>query len=134
MSDLWVDANVLLRLITGDPPEMAQRALRLVERAELGEVTLRLSPLVLAEMVWVLGSFYRYSRTEITEVLLPLVTTRGVVLEQAEQVVVALDRMATANVDFIDAFLAETARREGGAVASFDRDFSRLGVDWIEPS
>lgn len=132
MSDLWVDANVLLRLITGDPPELAQRALRLVERAELGEVTLRLSPLVVVEMVWVLGSFYRYSRTEIAEVLLPLVTAKGVGLEDA-QVVAALDRMATANVDFIDAFLAETARRQGGAVASFDRDFSRLGVDWVEP-
>lgn len=131
MSDLWVDANVLLRLITGDPPELAQRALRLVERAELGEVTLRLSPLVVAEIVWVLGS-YRYSRTQITEVLLPLVTARGVGLEDA-QVVAALDRMATANVDFIDAFLAETARCQGGAVASFDRDFSRLGVDWVEP-
>lgn len=132
MSDLWVNANVLLRLITGDPPELAQRALKLVERAELGEVTLRLSPLVVAEMVWVLGSFYRYSRSQIAEVLLPLVTAKGVGLEDA-QVVAALDRMATANVDFIDAFLAETVRREGGAVASFDRDFSRLGVDWVEP-
>ena len=110
MSDLWVDANVLLRLITGDPPELAQRALKLVERAELGEVTLRLSPLVVVEMVWVLGSFYRYSRTQIAEVLLPLVTAKGVGLEDA-QVVPALDRMATANVDFIDAFLAETASR-----------------------
>lgn len=132
MSDLWVNANVLLRLITGDPPELAQRALKLVERAELGEVTLRLSPLVVAEMVWVLGSFYRYSRSQIAEVLLPLVTAKGVGLEDA-QVVAALDRMATANVEFIDAFLAETARRQGGAVASFDRDFSRLGVDWVEP-
>jgi predicted nucleic acid-binding protein len=134
MSDLWVDANVLLRLITGDPPKMAQRALRLVERAELGEVILRLSPLVVTEMVWVLGSFYQYPRTQIAEVLLPLVTARGVELEQAEQVVAALDRMATANVDFIDGFLAENARREGGAVASFDRDFSRLEVDWVEPN
>lgn len=133
MSDLWVDANVLLRLITGDPSELAQRALKLVERAELGEVTLRLSPLVVVEIVWVLGSFYRYSRTQIAEVLLPLVTAKGVGLEDTEQVVAALDRMATANVDFIDAFLAETARRQGGAVASFDRDFSHLGVDWVEP-
>jgi predicted nucleic acid-binding protein len=134
MSYLWVDANVLLRFITGDPPEMAQRALRLIERAELGEVTLRLSPLIVAEIVWVLGSFYRYPRTQIAEVLLPLVTARGVNLEAAEQVVAALDRMATANVDFIDAFLAENARSEGGAVASFDREFSRLGVDWVEPN
>jgi predicted nucleic acid-binding protein len=133
MTELWVDANVLLRFVTGEPNDLFQRALRLIERAEQGEVTLRLSPLVVAETVWVLGSFYRYSRTQITEVLIPLVTAQGIDLQEADLVVAALESMATANVDFLDAFLAETVRREGGAVASFDRDFRRLGVDWVEP-
>jgi len=30
----WVDANVLLRFLTGDPPELALRASGLLERAE----------------------------------------------------------------------------------------------------
>lgn len=133
MTDLWVDANVLLRFLTGDPPDLAQRALRLIQQAERGEVTLKLSPIVVAEVVWVLGSFYRYPRNQIAEVLLPLVTAEGIVLEESEQVVAALDRMATANVDFIDAYLAEVARREGGSVVSFDRDFRRLDIPWVEP-
>ena len=41
--------------------------------------------------------------------------------------------MTIANVDFIDAFLAEIARREGGSVVSFDRDFRRLDIPWVEP-
>ena len=133
MTELWVDANVMLRLLTGDPPDLAQRSRRLAERAERGEVTLRISSIVVAEIVWVLSSFYRYSRTQIAEVLIPLLTTEGILLEEAEQVIAALDRMATANVDFIDAFLAEIARREGGSVVSFDRDFRRLDISWIEP-
>ncbi len=48
--------------------------------------------------------------------------------------ITALDSMARVNVDFLDAFLAETVRQKGAAVASFDRDFRRLGVPWIEPS
>ena len=80
-----------------------------------------------------LSSFYRYPRTQITEVLIPLLTAEGILLEEAEQVIAALDRMATANVDFIDAFLAEVARREGGSVVSFDRDFRRLDIPWVEP-
>lgn len=55
-------------------------------------------------------------------------------LEEAEQVVAALDRMAALNVDFIDTYLAEVARREGDAVVSFDRDFRRLDVLWIKPT
>ena len=54
---LWIDANVVLRFITGDPPEMAARALELMARAENGEVCLRLPHLVVAETVWVLSSF-----------------------------------------------------------------------------
>ncbi len=53
MSELWVDANVLLRLVTKEPNDLYQRASRLAEQAERREVTLRLSPLVVA-MVWVL--------------------------------------------------------------------------------
>lgn len=132
MSELWVDANILLRFVTREPDDLFQRALRLVERAERGEVTLRLSPLVVAEIVWVLKSFYKYPRTQIAEVLVPLVTAEAIALEEADVVVAALDSMARANVDFLDAFLAETVRREGGAVASFDRDFRRLGVAWVE--
>ncbi len=71
--------------------------------------------------------------TQIAEVLVSFVTTEGITLQQADLVIAALENMAKANVDFLDAFLAETARKEGGTVASFDRDFRRLGVDWIEP-
>lgn len=101
MTDLWVDANILLRLLTGDPPELAQRALKLVQKAEQGEVTLKLSPIVVAEIIWVLSSFYKYSRTQIAEVLIPFVTAEGIVLEEAEQVIAALNQMARVNVDFI---------------------------------
>ncbi len=30
MTDFWVDANVLPRFLTGEPPELAERALRLI--------------------------------------------------------------------------------------------------------
>ena len=38
--------------------------------------------------------------------------------------------MAQDNADFADALLAETARSRGEGVASFDRDFRRLDVEW----
>jgi predicted nucleic-acid-binding protein len=42
--------------------------------AERGEVSLYMSPLVLAEVIWVLKSFYRYSMTAIAHVIIPLVS------------------------------------------------------------
>jgi predicted nucleic-acid-binding protein len=133
MTNLWVDANVLLRLITNDPTDLAERATQLALRAEQGEVTLRVSPLVVAEIVWVLNSFYKYSRAQVTETLIPLLTSEGILLAQSAQVIAALEQMASVNVDFIDAYLAEVSRREGEAVVSFDRDFKRLNTSWVEP-
>ncbi|MEH2416499.1 PIN domain-containing protein [Nostoc sp.] len=133
MTNLWVDANILLRFLTGEPPDLAQRAFRLIQKAESGEVTLRLSPIVVAEVVWVLSSFYKYSRVQIAEVLLPLVVAEGILLDDLEQVTAALERMANANVDFIDAYLAEIARQKGETIVSFDRDFKRLEIDWVQP-
>jgi len=112
---------------------LSDRATRLVERAEQGEITLRISTVIVAEIVWVLNSFYKYSRTQVAEVLIPLLTSEGGLLEDGEQIVVALEWMAAANVDFIDAYLAEVARRNHEAVVSFDQDFRRLEVAWLEP-
>jgi predicted nucleic acid-binding protein len=133
MTNLWIDANVLLRLLTNDPPEMAQKAVKLAQKAEQGEINLKLLPIVVAEVIWVLNSFYKYSRSEITEVLIPLITAEGIEVENQLQVIAALEVMTAQNVDFLDAYLAEVARSKGEAVVSFDRDFRKLDVLWLEP-
>ena len=38
MNRLWVDANIVLRFITKEPEEMAERAARLMAQAEAGKV------------------------------------------------------------------------------------------------
>lgn len=130
---LWVDANVVLRFITGEPPEMASQALALMARAEKGEICLRLSPLVLAEIIWVLHSFYKFSRREIADVLISFINAEGVQAENHALVRQALQDMAEKNVDFADAYLAAVARAHKEGVCSFDNDFERLGVKWVAP-
>jgi predicted nucleic acid-binding protein len=48
---LWLDANVILRFLTKDPPEMVERSARLMAKTERGEVSLYISLLVLAEVI-----------------------------------------------------------------------------------
>ncbi len=57
---------------------------------------------------------------EVLSVVLNLRLVR--VIEEA-RVFGALEEMARTRMDFDDAFLALSARENGGAVASFDRDF-----------
>jgi predicted nucleic acid-binding protein len=133
MTEVWADTNILLRFLTREPRELAERARRLIEQAERGTVTIKLAPVIVAEVVWVLGSFYRRSQPEIAGALIPLLTTTAIQTVDGERVVAALSRMAERNVAFVDAYLAEIARAEGAAVASFDENFKRLDVAWVRP-
>ncbi len=129
----WVDANVLLRFLTGDPPELAGRASRSLERAERDGPPLRVHSVVVAETVWVLQSFYGYSKGEISDALVPLLEHPALRVEGAGVVLGALRTMASNNVDFADALLAGTARSQGAGVVSFDGDFRKLDIEWREP-
>lgn len=130
MTRLWVDANVLLRFLTGEPKELAGKAASLMARAENGEVTLVVSPLVVAEAVWVLKSFYRHSLEDIAGVLVPLMRADGVEVEDRETLTQAIELARDKNVDFVDAALTLQAARHGEPVCSFDGDFKRLPVQW----
>jgi predicted nucleic-acid-binding protein len=129
----WVDANVLVRFLTDDPPEMAERAMRLLERVQRGGIRVKIHAVVVAETVWVLDSFYGYSRDRIADTIVPLLEDHGLRVEEPKIVIGALHRMAQSNVDFADALLAETALTRAEGVVSFDKDFRKLGVDLHEP-
>jgi len=126
---VWVDANVVLRLLTGQPKGQAQAAAALMARADAGELRLRLCPLVVAEVVWVLTSAYDVSRERVADVLTSFLASGGLVVEERMLLVAALAQMAEQRVDFFDAYLAAKARLSEAPVATFDGDFDRLGVE-----
>lgn len=106
----------------------------MMRRAEQGEVLLVLSPLVVAEMVWVLKSFYRRSLGDIARILIPLLSADGTEVEDREAMIRALELARDKNVDFIDAVLSLQAARNGETVCTFDEtDFKRLPGTWISP-
>ncbi|HYH46980.1 MAG TPA: PIN domain-containing protein [Thermoanaerobaculia bacterium] len=132
MKRIWVDANVLLRFLTGEPKDLADKAARLMSRAEKGEIVLVLFPLVLAEVVWVLKSFYRHSLDDIADALVPLISADGIEIEDREAWIQAIELARDKNVDFVDAALALQAARRGEPVCSFDGDFKRLPAEWMK--
>jgi predicted nucleic acid-binding protein len=134
MKRLWVDANVMLRFLTKDPPALAGRAARLMARAERGEIVLYVSPLVLTEIIRVLKSFYRYAMTEIAQALIALVSASGIEVDDRALSIRAVELSRDRNVDFVDAYLALQAAAHKEPVCTFDEaDFKRLPVEWVMP-
>jgi predicted nucleic acid-binding protein len=129
-----VDTNILVRFLSGDPSGQAAAAQKLFDRAAAGEITLNVSPVIVAETYYTLHSFYGVDRKVASEKLSLLLQQHGVRLRDARQVLAALQRLQTANIGFTDAYLAAGATEENLPVASFDRDFDKLGVTRHEPS
>jgi predicted nucleic-acid-binding protein len=134
MTELLVDANLVLRYLTGDDPAQSPAATALFEQAENGEVSLCLDILPLAECVYVLTGQYRHSRTDAVLALLDLLKNPGLTISDQPTVRDALLRFESSKVDFQDAWLAARAAKSGQAVASFDRDFDKFkDVQRFEP-
>lgn len=133
--EAWLDANVVLRFLTADHPEMYARARAVMLRAERGEMRLRLSPLTVAEVVWTLDSFYGLPRQAIATRLTQFLSADGVEAEERDVLLQALLDYEEKNVDFVDAYLARHAERLGPSrVCTFDlKHFLRLGVETVAP-
>jgi len=121
-----LDANVLLRYLTGDDPAKAARCEQLFRQAAAGQGKLRVTDVCLAEVVWTLGSYYGLSRTEIANKLVAALNTPGFEFSNVRLLLDAAERSRAENVDYIDAYHAAVAADAGAAVYSCDRDFDRF--------
>jgi len=119
----FVDTNVLIRHLTGDPPEMASRATRYLETAD----ELLLPDLILAEVAYVLESFYETPRAQVATTLRAVLAFPAIRVVDADLLQRAVEVYEVHRLDFADAFLVASAERTGiGIVASFDRTIDRI--------
>jgi len=125
----WLDTNVILRFLTRDPAALAARAERLLAKAGAGEIALRLTPIVVAEIAWALASRYGHAPKDIGAALSAIVRADGILADERDGVLEALDVMVERRVAFPDAYVAISARRAGEPVCTFDADFKRLDVE-----
>jgi predicted nucleic acid-binding protein len=127
----FIDTNVLIRHLTGDPPEMAARASAYLR----DERQLFLTDLVAAETVYVLESFYEAPREEVAQAVRSLIAFDSVVCVDPALLFRAVEVYETDRVDFAEAYLVACAESTGvGKVASFDRSIDRIDtIERIEP-
>ncbi|MCC6227069.1 MAG: PIN domain-containing protein [Microthrixaceae bacterium] len=127
----FIDTNILVRHLTGDPAPMAARA-----TAFLGSATcLLLADLIVAETIYVLESFYEAPRTQIAEAIRSLLAFDAIVTVDPALLLRAVEVYETARIDFAEAYLVACAESTGiNKVASFDRSIDSVHtVKRIEP-
>ena len=121
----FVDTNVLIRHLTGEPAAMAKRATAFLVAAQ----ELFLADLIVAETVYVLESFYEMPRDDVADIVRSLVTLETMVVVDVNVLLRALEVYEADRVDFAEAYLVACAESTGiGRVASFDRAIDRVGT------
>lgn len=135
MDRLVLDTNVLVRFILGEPEKQAAAVAILFRRCDEGALELSLLPIVAAEAVFVLSSFYEQGRAEIAKVLTHILTSPGIICEQRDILLLALRHYTGSKAHFVDCYLAATSELVRRPVASFDRDLDKLpGATRLDPA
>lgn len=113
-----IDANVILRYLLEDHPQMSEEARRIIED---GAFTL---PAVLAEVVYVLKGVYKIERDEIGRTLIEFIDE--VAVESRDAVCEALSLFSETSLDFVDCILIARHRVLGDEIASFDKKLNKM--------
>lgn len=128
----FLDTNVLIRHLTGDPPAQARRATAFLERVD----ELLLPDLIVAEIVYVLESFYEVKPKRVAELVRSVIAFPAIFVVDEPMLLRALEIYEVERIDFAEAYLVANA--ESGAIesiASFDRSIDRVAtIRRIEPS
>jgi predicted nucleic acid-binding protein len=124
-----LDTSMLVRYLTGDPPELAERAARIIDREE----NLLVNDVVIAETADVLTSVYKIPREVVVDHLILFVQKSNIqpfALDKDLLLQALLLCRPSGCVSFADALIWAAAQStEAKVVYSLDDRFPRHGVE-----
>jgi len=126
---IGLDTNVIIRYLTQDDKAQSNKANKLIENTLTEAQPGFISLICLVEVVWVLESCYEQSKQNILNVVQALLTSRQLLIENAEATYLALKRFSAGKGDFSDALIAVISEQRGcESIKTFDKKATSLGM------
>lgn len=124
---IGLDTNILIRYLTQDDPVQSPKATEIIE----GKLTAAnpgfVSVVTLAEVVWVLDRVYALSAPELVSAIEQVLQADVLVIENEQEVFVAMTALKQGLGRFADALIAELGVKAGcHHTLTFDRKALRL--------
>jgi len=116
-----IDANVILRYILNDHPELSSKAREIVEK-NVVEVPIE----VLCEVIYVLAGHYKTDRENISIGLRRFFEQTQCVLYHRKAVLRGLEYYGQKPLDFVDCVLAGYAEIDKDEILTFDEKLKKL--------
>jgi predicted nucleic acid-binding protein len=125
----YADTNIFVSLLVGPGHPLHGPALGVFRRVADGRLGLIVTPIVVAELVYVTRSLLGWTHQLIAQRLSALLTADGIALVEGPTLLRALRLFGDVRkLDFADAYLAAIAIEVGPpAIVSFDADLDAVG-------
>lgn len=120
MTEFILDTNVLIRFLVGDHPTHQQQARQWFKAAELGQCSIVVTPLVIAETCFVLESVYKHPRQSIADALEIFISQRWLRVQDRD-ILLQLWSDYRRGLHFVDSYLRAWVNIHGGKAMSFDK-------------
>lgn len=126
----FLDTSIFIRFLTDDVPEKADACEEILKKAVEKQETLFTTDLVIAEIVWVLESFYELPKNEIQDKVEKILNTPNLICLHKDLILSALILYSEKNIDYIDAYNALILKENGiEELYSYDKHYDR--IDWL---
>lgn len=130
---IGLDTNVLVRYIAQDDPTQSPRAVKFIEKECSATRTGFIGLVTLVELVWVSESCYGAAKEDVVGLLRRILSTKQLVVQDAETVWQALRLFEAGEADFADYLVERTASSEGcETTVTFDKTAAKAGMTLLK--
>lgn len=119
--------------MTNDLPRKADACEKIFRNAIAKKETLFTTDLVIAEIIWVLESYYELPKEDVQDKVGKILNTPHLICPHKDLIIEALTLYCQKNIDYIDAYNALVLKEKGvEEVFSYDKHYDR--IDWLTRS
>jgi len=120
-----IDTNVILRYLLGDHPKFSPKAESFMGDISEGTKKAEIFDVVIVECIYVMEKYYQIPKNEISTMLSGILNFSGIVNPDRSELLEALLKYNSTNIDIVDCILAAHSSPEK-VVVSFDKDMKKL--------
>lgn len=130
-----LDSNIFLRTLVKEDEKDFQECIGLLEKVKRAEIKAVTAGVILAEVGWVLKSYYMLDRKDAAKKLAGIFKLSGLKIVDEYDWIEAIEMYEKFNVKFLDAVLATMPKSadKKWTIVSYDEDFKKLPVKWLTP-
>ena len=119
---IFVDTNIFIEVYIREGPK-SDKCLKLLEKT----TNLITSWTIIAEVEWILRSFYKYTKSDIISVLQSILSFSGLKINNRPQLLLALSYFQQHNIDWVDCLNIGFCQKESiNKIYSYDKHFNKL--------